>query len=457
MMLRSLAFKWTATLFLTSLIGVILVGVFAYRTTITQFDRLRSEQAQAVFIENVTTYYQANDTWEGLDSWLRDEPDPSEPRDRFPPPEQFALANTDGIIVAGHGHFHTGDGVPADILAEGTPILVDGSPIGTVLTAMPPPDLDPREQRYIEGTNRALIVGALGAGSMALVIGLLLSRQFLRPLSELTGAITAMRTGDLDQRVQIRTRDELGTLAQTFNEMSANLARANQLRKQMTADIAHDLRTPLTVIAGYLEALRDGTLQPSPERFRVMSEEVALLQRLVEDLRILSLADAGELKLVRAAVSLHELLERVAASFRESAASSGVNLDVDVSADLPDLWIDGERTVQVLGNLVTNALHHTPAGGSVTLRARRVVEGVEIAVCDTGTGIAPDDLPKVFDRFYRGDASRQSEGGASGLGLAIAKSIVEAHGGSITAESGSDGGTIVTILLPSQSVQTGAV
>jgi two-component system sensor histidine kinase BaeS len=448
MVFRSLAFKWTMTLLLTSLIGVILVGVFAFRTTMTEFDRLRSDQAQSFFIQNATNYYEANGSWDGLVDWLEDRQGPSMRVQGMPRPESFALVDASGEIVAGRGMFVSGTMVSSAQIAEGTSILLDGETIGTVLLADTPPALDPREQGYVDGTNRALLIGALGAGATSLVIGLLLSRQFLRPLSQLTEAITAMHAGDLDQRVELNTRDELGLLAQTFNEMSANLSRANQLRQQMTADIAHDLRTPLTVIAGYLEGLRDGTFQPTPERFRVMSEEVNLLQRLVEDLRTLSLADAGELKLMRAAVKTSELLERVEASFKEQAASSGVTLHVETDSNLPEVMIDSERMAQVLGNLVANALRHTPNGGSITLSARQTASDVELNVRDTGSGIAPADLPKIFDRFYRGDPSRQSEGGESGLGLAIARSIVEAHGGTISATSTLGTGTMMMIRLP---------
>ncbi len=452
MMFRSLAFKWTMTLLLTSLIGVVLVGVFAYRTTSTAYDQLRADQAQALFIQNITTYYQTNQTWAGLEAWLRADADPAVPRDGFRFPDQYALVDLNNAVVLGHGPFHVGDVVDAYKLAEGSPLLIDGLRVGTVLEAQPPPDLDPRERQYIDATTQALLIGAVGAGAMALVVGLLLSRQFLRPLSELTRAITAMHSGDLDQRVEIRTRDELGILARTFNEMSSNLYRANQLRKQMTADIAHDLRTPLTVIGGYIEALRDGTLKPTPARFQAMSEEVNLLKRLVEDLRTLSLADAGELRLMCATLTPRELLERVAESFQPVAASAEVQLQVTVSAGVPNIWIDGERMVQVLGNLVTNALRHTPEGGSVTLAAAQQADKVALTVTDTGSGIAPDDLPKVFDRFYRADPSRTSDSDESGLGLAIARSIVEAHKGTITAESTLGKGTTMTILLPVQRV-----
>lgn len=449
MMLRSLAVKWTATLLLTSLIGVILAGVFAFRTTRSEYDRLRSEQARTLFVENVLTYYLVNGSWSGVDDWMHD--DDSGGWDQpfgYRSPQMFALAGINGEVIIGGGPFHTGETLSLDTLTEGTPIFLDGEFIGTALLAEPPPELDPREQQYVDSANRALVIGALGASATALVVGLILSRQFLNPLSDLTRAINAMHAGDLDQQVKIRSRDELGSLAQTFNEMSANLHRANQLRKQMTADIAHDLRTPLTVIAGYLEALSDGTFKPTPERFRVMSEEVNLLQRLVEDLRMLSLADAGELKLTRALIAPHELLDRVSASFRDSAAASGITLTVESSPDLPEILIDSERMVQVLGNLVTNSLRHTPSGGSITVTAHPKGKAVELRVRDTGSGIAQDDLTRIFERFYRADPSRHSESGESGLGLAIAKSIVEAHGGTIGAESEVGKGTSMIITLP---------
>ena len=447
-MFRSLAFKWTVTLILTGLIGVILAGIFAYRTTTTEFDRLLTDQAENDFVEMVQAYYQTYETWDGIEGWLRDEPEPGIPDDRRREPP-FVLADTSGLVVSGHPPVETGERIPTHVLrTEGLPITVAGEQVGTALLIQPP-ELDPREQRYIEQTNRALLIGAAGASATALLVGLLLTRQFLRPLSDLTRAITAMRSGDLEQRVAIRSNDELGTLAQTFNEMSANLTRANQLRRQMTADIAHDLRTPLTVISGYLEALQDTTLKPTPERFGVMREEVTLLQRLVEDLRTLSLADAGELKLTCEAVAPVALLERVTSSFQASAADAGIRLTIEASPSLSDVWVDSMRMAQALGNLVANALRHTPHGGTITLAARQTDESVTLDVQDTGVGIAPDELPNIFERFYRSDPSRQSDTGESGLGLAITRSIVEAHGGTISADSTLGVGTTITIRLPS--------
>jgi signal transduction histidine kinase len=259
-----------------------------------------------------------------------------------------------------------------------------------------------------------------------------------------------MASGELAQRVPVRSQDELGELATSFNQMSADLARANELRQQMTADIAHDLRTPITVISGYMESLRDGVLEPSPDRFEVIYNEAQQLKRLVEDLRTLSLADAGELVLQKARLSPKVLLDRVVAAYGHRAQQQEVVLRMASGPDVPEVPVDAERMAQVLGNLVTNALRHTPAGGQITLSAHHQAPAsdVELVVQDTGAGIDPEALPRVFDRFYRADASRQQGEGESGLGLAIAKSIVEAHDGTISVASQLGSGTAFTIALP---------
>ncbi|MBI1276684.1 MAG: HAMP domain-containing protein [Anaerolineaceae bacterium] len=438
-MMRSLTFKWIATLLITSMIGVVLVALFAYRTTASGYDLLRVDQARTTFVNQVTTYYQAHQGWDGIQSYFRSNHENG--------PQLFALADTNGRIVSEFGPYHMNQTISSDQLNQGTPITIDGVRVGTALLATPPPNLDPREQSYINGTNQALLIGAIGAAALGLLVGILLSRQFLRPLTELTSAIQAMKQGDLNQQVQVRTRDELGDLAATFNQMSAEIHRVNQQRRQMTADIAHDLRTPLMVISGYLEALRDGTLPPTPERFDAMNVEALQLKRLVEDLRTLSLADAGELKLVYQTVQPGELLAQVKQSFEPLADEHKVALKVDVQQSLPNLRIDPDRMVQVIANLVTNALRYTPVGGTVTLQARQSKDSVQLAVKDTGAGIPADKLPNIFERFYRIEESRHQNEGESGLGLAIAKSIVEAHQGTIAAESTLGVGTSIIITL----------
>jgi signal transduction histidine kinase len=253
--------------------------------------------------------------------------------------------------------------------------------------------------------------------------------------------------GDLKQHVPVTSRDELGELAVAFNQMSADLDRLNQSRRQMTADIAHDLRSPLTVIGGYVESMRNGVLKPTPERLNTIHAEVQHLQRLVEDLRTLSQADAGELTLNCEPITPLALLERMAKSYGHLAAQKKVTLEVQADPALPEIRLDPDRMAQVFGNLITNSLRYTPEGGEIILAAGQEANLLVFCVQDKGQGIPAGALPHIFDRFYRADPAR-AQGDESGLGLAIARSIVEAHGGSISAESEVGKGTRVKIVFP---------
>ncbi len=228
--------------------------------------------------------------------------------------------------------------------------------------------------------------------------------------------------------------------------MSLDLEQATSARRQMTADIAHDLRSPLSVISGYAEALSDGKLPGTPEIYHILHQETQHLSHLVEDLRTLSLADAGELTLNRQTIHPATILEREAARHAVTAEQRGLSLRMVVEQNLPSLNVDPERMAQVLDNLIMNAFRYTPHGGEVILAASASGKKVRLQVRDAGSGIAPEDLPHIFDRFYRGDKARL-QNGKSGLGLAIAKSIIEAHGGSIAVESSPGQGATFTISL----------
>ena len=227
--------------------------------------------------------------------------------------------------------------------------------------------------------------------------------------------------------------------------MSADLARSQAARRRMTADIAHDLRTPLTVITGYLEAMCEGTLEPTTERLETLRREADQLHRLIADLRTLSLADAGELDLTREPIALRAFLDQATESFLQRAANEGINIEVQASEDLPTVELDPERMARVLKNLIANAFHHTSRADSIILSARRRATTVELTVKDSSAGIPAEALPHVFDRFSRADPSRARDDGSSGLGLAIAKSIVDAHGGTIAVESDLGRGTTFTL------------
>lgn len=428
----------------------------------TEFDRFRLEQAQADFTADVVAYYRAFGSLKGIrqqfrsrrvrGSEARDEQSPSRPRPNPPPPRAplppFVLVDTAGnVLLPAQGH-RPGERISRRKLARTVPLEVDGITIARILNLAEGRVRNPQEALFLSRINRALFMAAAGATILALILGVLLTRTLTKPLRELTTATQAMAKGELEQQVPVRTQDELGQLAASFNQMSQDLAKSNRLRRQMTADIAHDLRSPLAVIVGYLESLRDGILKPEPAMFEVMYAEATHLEQLVEDLRTLSLADAGELPLNRQTIATSDLLERAVKAYHHQAEQQSIGLYLQTRSTLPLLVIDSERMMRVLGNLISNALQHTPHGGRITLSAQAHGDTVQLSVEDSGVGIAAEKLAQLFDRFYRVDESREQNEGGSGLGLAIAKSIVELHGGLITATSIVGRGTTFTITLP---------
>jgi two-component system sensor histidine kinase BaeS len=459
-MSRSITFKLILAFLLVGVVGVALASAITYWLTVREFKRFTYDQALDRILADVTFYYQVNGTWDGvLDYYKLRNPGPPagnfQQNPQLPGPGEgqrqiaffFILADRDGRVLIPAGAYQVGDTVPADKLAEGTPVTVDEKQVGTVLVVRSAPPLGPLEEKYLNRTNLALLYAALGASVVALLLGIILARALTHPLRDLTTGIRAIARGDLKQNVKVKSKDELGELAAAFNQMSADLDRLIQARRQMTADIAHELRNPLTVIGGYIESMREGVLKPTPERLNSIQVEVQHLQRLVEDLRILSQADAGELRLNREPVSMSALLERMAQSYRPLADRQQITLTNKVMPDLPEINADPDRLAQVLGNLITNSLRYTPKGGEITLEALQEDNHLLLSVRDTGHGISPEALPYIFDRFYRADPAR-TRGDESGLGLAIAKSIIEAHAGTISAESQLGTGTTIKINLP---------
>ncbi|MBL8059033.1 MAG: HAMP domain-containing histidine kinase [Anaerolineales bacterium] len=293
---------------------------------------------------------------------------------------------------------------------------------------------------------------ACGAPVAVVLLGLFviytLYGRFGRPLRQIFSAIDAVAEGNLAVRVPADNSPQFGELIKRFNKMVAELERAEQQRRNLTADIAHELRTPLHLIQGNLEGLLDGVYQPTPEHLTATLEETRLLTRLVNDLQTLSLAETGQLPLHPARFLAADLLQDLAASFAARAATLGIELDTRLADPEQPITADYDRLDQVLSNLMANALRHTPPGGRITLEAGAGEgRGVRIQVIDTGSGIPAEDLPFVFDRFWRGDRSR-SERTHSGLGLAIARQLILAHGGKITVESVVGAGTRFIIDLP---------
>ncbi|MBI3403854.1 MAG: HAMP domain-containing protein, partial [Acidobacteria bacterium] len=254
--------------------------------------------------------------------------------------------------------------------------------------------------------------------------------------------------GDLKQRVAVSSADEIGELARAFNSMAVGLEHQEQLRRDMVSDVAHELRTPLTNIRCQLESVADGLAQPSPELLASMQEEVLHLSRLVDDLRDLALADAGQLSLHLEPVSIASAVENVVAALQPRIQSARITISQHVPADLPSAHADAMRLGQILRNLLENALAHTPQGGSIFIEARALEKSVRVEIRDTGSGVSPEHLPHIFDRFYRTDPSRSRETGGAGLGLAIVKQLVTAMDGTVSAESAPGKGSTFRIEFP---------
>lgn len=313
-------------------------------------------------------------------------------------------------------------------------------------TTVPGFDLSPANTAKIAGA--AALVLALTVGASVLV-----GARLVRPLRALTGAAQRMRDGEDSVPVLVAADTEIGRLAATFNDMSAHRARLEAQRKAMVSDVAHELRTPLSNIRGWLEAAQDGVAEPDPAFIASLHEEAVQLQHIIDDLQDLAQADAGALRLHAEPVRIEELLGQVAAAHQARAETSGVALTVlPVAPDhpVPGLTADPVRLRQAIGNLVSNAVRHTPSGGSVTLRPYGSEPGdaVLVDVADTGSGIPPEDLAHVFDRFWRGEKSRSRRTGGSGLGLAIVRKLTEAHDGTVTAVSVPGQGSVFTLRLP---------
>jgi signal transduction histidine kinase len=464
-MKRSLVFRLVLALLGVSVLGVVLTVAFARWVAYREFDRLVLERAQNDFITEVTAYYEAQGSWQGVTDYLHTtRPYASASSHSFPnrygsssndnfgdfprPFYPYALVDAHGTVVVPAGSYQLGANLTASQVSKGVPIQVNGATVGEAVSVGIPPQLDPRERVYLQRTTVSSVFAGLIAVIIALVLSVFLARSLTRPLRELTAATRAMARGELGQQVPVRSQDELGELASSFNQMSSDLARSNELRRQMTADIAHDLRTPLSVLSGYLEALRDGVLEPSAERFNAMFGEARHLQRLIDDLRILSLADAGELALTPTPIPPGLVLEQAVSSYGPHVAQQSVGLSLEVEPDLPKIEVDTDRMAQVFANLISNALRYTPAGGQIRLGARRQDGHILLQVQDSGSGISPEDIPHIFDRFYRGEGARQGDSGESGLGLAIAKSLIELNGGKIGVESTIGKGTTFTISFP---------
>ncbi len=482
--MRSLTFKLVAAFSVVAIVGVLIVALLANRFTSGEFGSyvergvLARDQRIAAYIAD----RYAEGGWQSVSGAV-----PS--LAHWTGMRLIVADASERVVVDSEGQLPPGSGLDT-ALELPLPIVVEGKAVGKLYLAVPSSDRwgmmgpggmmghmapagsfsmadmmglpildgESSERRFLEAVSRATWIAGGTAVVVATLLGLLLSSRITSPVKRLTAAASKVAAGDFFQRVDLKSRDELASLAEAFNTMAESLARTEQQRRQLLSDIAHELNTPLTIIQGNLEAMIDGVVEPTSERMVSLRDETLLLSRLVADLRDLSLAEAGHLHLRVEPVDLGELVAATVSAAQAEARMRGIDLETTVQEGLPLVAADPDRVGQVLRNLIGNALRFTPAGG--TVRVAAFVGGepagepssraghVEVIVADTGPGISAEDLPRIFDRFFRVDRSRSRASGGTGLGLAVAKQLVEAHAGRVWADSTVGRGTTLHFTLP---------
>jgi len=462
--MHSLNFRLMAAFTLVVIVTTGSVFFFTYRTTrheISQVGKnLETMQDRKIETE-LSRYYLIENNWEGVQALVEHCGSLYGRRIILTDSNEIVLADSEATLI-GSSYTDGEDDEPTTL------VLQPGHMLGMIF---PRKAVQSAIQDYIIGVLHVLpgdaanlntaalqitynsigkffIWGGLVAIAIALLLTFFLSRHILAPVKALISATRHFGKGDFSRRVEPKDKGELGELAQSFNSMAADLERTERLRRNMVADVAHELRTPLSNLKGYLEAISDGLVAPDEKTIRSLNEEAASLSRLVDDLQELSLADAGEIKLVRQPADIISLIKDVTAGMKAKAEARGLKLTDDLPEMLPAVNIDSLRIRQVLSNLLENAVAHTDKGGRITVAARERDKQICVSVTDTGEGIPAKDLPLIFERFYRVDRSRARKTGGSGLGLTIAKRMVETHGGTIEVKSEPGKGSIFTFTLP---------
>jgi signal transduction histidine kinase len=478
-MRNSLIVKLMGAFILVILIGSIVTAILTSQATQSAFNlyTTRSGQVWAQrLVPDLADFYNQTHSWQGVNEVFQ-----TDFADQITPAgmgqgrgqglgrqnagammsgQRLILADASGLVIADTQKNLPGKQISQSELQNGAAIMVENTLVGTlIVTPNDSSNLNSPAAEFLASVNRAIISSAAIAAGLAVVLGAMLFFQIIRPLHQLQNAAASIATGNLGQRVSIRSHDELGKLGSTFNQMAENLAKAETQRRHLVADVAHELRTPLAAIQGTLEGMQDGVLPLDEEQVAALYTETMLLNRLVGDLKLLSLAEAGQLKLEFSEIEPGDLIKQLIERDQAQANQKNIRLEADLSVKLPVVWMDSDRITQVLNNLIGNALRYTPEGGTIIVKGSfdSMNQMLEISVSDTGLGIHPDDLPHIFDRFYRADKSRTRASGGSGLGLAIVKQLVEAHGGSVKAESPIDisahqhgYGTLISFSIPKQ-------
>ncbi len=438
-MFRSLRWKLLVGIIIVVTLAIGTLGWVVNRTTRTEFDRYISQDKALKYQRlalTLSSYYEETGSWTGVQKLI----------DKLKKTynSEIVIANDKGAIITG-----TSESLPG----EGSKDL--GLKIATLGEAENPAGflyLKDRsrstiEEIFLSSVNRAIILSVVISLITSISLILYYSKKTLAPIHRLTLAAEKIKEGELDQEVPVNTQDEVGKLVTAFNSMAEELRKQERLRKNMVSDVAHELRSPLTKSHGYLKALKEGTMEPDKDIIDSLYRNSELLKKLVDDLHDLARAEAGQLDLEKEPILIDDLIHATLESIQYRLEKSEVNIEVNFSEEVM-VNVDPKRVQQVLRNLIDNAITYSDEGGKIEIDRRVSQDQVQLKVIDNGEGIPEEDIPYVFDRFYRVDSSRSRETGGTGLGLTIAKEIVEAHGGKIEAESTKGEGTSITVHLP---------
>lgn len=445
------------------LVGAFALVILIALGTVAIVARYRTEQEVQTFLghggqvglenlsNNLEAYYAKNGTWEGVTTASRS----GQGRGQGQGPGAMAvgsehiLADVSGNVIASPVASEVGSQLSENALTASIPLQVSGEVVGYLLPEGGVVELpDDFEELLIERVTNASLLAALISGAIAIILALILSTLILKPVRGLTKAAIKMSEGDLSQRVAVHGGGEMATLGETFNHMALSLQEAEARRMAMTADIAHELRNPLAIQRAHLEALQDGVFPLNEENLKLIAEQNQQLTRLVEDLRMLALAEAGELKLNKRKVDLSEILQETILRFQPQVKTKQIQI-IEEGGQHPIYGsADKERLKQIHDNLMQNALRYTPEGGWIKISLSRQADWGLFTFHNNGPQISEEALSHLFERFYRGDKARDRASGGTGLGLAIARQLAEAHGGKLTAENHPDGGVIFKLWLP---------
>ncbi len=443
--------RLSAAFLLVAWVGIGAVALIVRQATEAGFrqylDQREAAGGNPDQVARLQAYYAAQGGWQGAEAVLYARSGEGGAHSSSRRGAQLLIAGTNGVVQAATDPAAVGEMLTSDELAEAAPLVVDGRTVGWLVRRTPgEAALGAAETAFLAEANRWLLAAAGGATALSLLVGAALAWAIARPLRMLTAAAQRLTAGRLGEQVTVRGTLEINDLADAFNAMSRDLAAGEALRQRMAADVAHELRTPVSVLRGHLEAMMDGVYPLDSDHLAVAYDQTIHLARLVEDLRLLTQAEMRRLPLERDAVIPAELVAQAVEAFSPLALDAGIRLEQQVQADLPALWADATRIRQVLDNLLTNALRHTPAGGAIVITAVRRDGCVRFSVSNTGS-LADEDAQRAFEPFWRAEAARERDRGGSGLGLAISRQFVLLHGGRIWAER-RDQETVFAFELP---------